>query len=86
MGPTVDGLRVIREGLDGDESLVVKGLLQARPGMQVEVVEGEIESIEDGLPDDYEPLAPDQWIEPHPARTAGAPTSSVPHGSEGDAK
>lgn len=85
-GPTVDGLRVIREGLDGDESLVVQGLLQARPGMQVEVVEGEIESIEDGLPDDYEPLAPEQWIEPHSARTAEAATSSVPHGSEGDAK
>lgn len=66
LGPIVDGLRVVREGLIGDESLVIEGLLQARPDMEVKTKEGTIEVIEDGLPDDYEPLPPEQWISPEP--------------------
>ncbi|SFI13755.1 efflux RND transporter periplasmic adaptor subunit [Albimonas pacifica] len=34
-GPRIDGYRVIREGLDGSETIVVEGLLRARPGMKV---------------------------------------------------
>jgi membrane fusion protein, multidrug efflux system len=34
-GPRIDGYRVIRSGLDGSETIVIKGLLRARPGMQV---------------------------------------------------
>ena len=63
-GPIVDGLRVIREGLSGNESLVIEGLLLARPGMEVVTREGTIEVVEDGLPDDYEPLPPEKWIVP----------------------
>ncbi|APZ93581.1 Efflux pump periplasmic linker BepF [Fuerstiella marisgermanici] len=62
-GPIVDGLRVIRKGLTGDESLVIEGLLQARPEMEVKTKDGTIEVVEDGLPDDYQPLPPDEWIE-----------------------
>lgn len=65
-GPIVDGLRVIREGLSGDESLVVEGLLQSRPGMAVQTKSGTIEVVEDGLPDNYQPLPPEQWISPEP--------------------
>nr|WP_145290253.1 efflux RND transporter periplasmic adaptor subunit [Rosistilla oblonga] len=65
-GPIVDGLRVIREGLVGDETLVIEGLLQARPDLKVKTVEGTIEVVEDGLPDDYEPVPADQWISPTP--------------------
>ncbi len=65
-GPIVDGLRVIREGLVGDETLVIEGLLQARPDLKVKTVEGTIEVVEDGLPDDYEPVPADQWISPKP--------------------
>lgn len=65
-GPIVDGLRVIRSGLDGSENLVLQGLLQARPGMEVQTQPGEIQVEEDGLPDDYRPLEPDQWLSPKP--------------------
>lgn len=31
-GPRIDGYRVIREGLDGSETVVVEGIVRARPG------------------------------------------------------
>ncbi|MGQ0564389.1 MAG: efflux RND transporter periplasmic adaptor subunit [Gemmobacter sp.] len=34
-GPRIDGYRVIREGLTGDETIVIEGLIRARPGMTV---------------------------------------------------
>ncbi|MCA9109962.1 MAG: efflux RND transporter periplasmic adaptor subunit [Planctomycetaceae bacterium] len=66
LGPIVDGLRVIRDGLEGNESLVIEGLLQARPDMEVQTKDGSIETTEDGLPDDYKPLPPEEWISPRP--------------------
>ncbi|WP_231756502.1 efflux RND transporter periplasmic adaptor subunit [Lignipirellula cremea] len=66
LGSMVDGLRVVREGLSGDESLVIAGLLQSRPGLQVQSTPGTIEMREDGLPDSYEPLPPEKWISPEP--------------------
>jgi multidrug efflux pump subunit AcrA (membrane-fusion protein) len=36
LGPRIDGYRVIRDGLKGDETLVVNGLMRVRPGLQVE--------------------------------------------------
>ncbi|WP_166824488.1 efflux RND transporter periplasmic adaptor subunit [Thalassoroseus pseudoceratinae] len=73
LGPIVDGLRVVREGLTGQEALVIEGLLQARPGMEVQTKEGTIEVIEDGLPDTYEPLPPEKWISPDPTPTPDTP-------------
>ena len=35
-GPRIDGYRVIREGLKGDETIVVNGLMRVRPGLAVE--------------------------------------------------
>ncbi|MGU3539480.1 efflux RND transporter periplasmic adaptor subunit [Methylobacterium sp. A54F] len=35
LGPKVDGYRVIREGLKGDETLVINGLSRIRPGAKV---------------------------------------------------
>lgn len=64
VGPIVDGLRVVRSGLDGSESLVIKGILLVRPDMPVNVETGAIEIREDGLPHDYTPLPKDQWISP----------------------
>ncbi len=34
-GPRIDGYRVVREGLDGSETLVIEGLVRARPGSVV---------------------------------------------------
>lgn len=34
-GPRIDGYRVIREGLDGSEQVVINGLMRARPGSTV---------------------------------------------------
>lgn len=65
-GPIVDGLRVIRDGLVGDESLVIEGLLQSRPDAKVNTVEGTVEAVEDGLPDEYEPVPKEDWISPAP--------------------
>jgi len=62
VGPLVDGLRVVRSGLDGSESLVIQGILLVRPDMTVNVETGAIEMREDGLPDEYTPLPEDQWI------------------------
>ncbi|MHC2066521.1 efflux RND transporter periplasmic adaptor subunit [Bremerella sp. T1] len=64
VGPLVDGLRVVRDGLDGSESLVIKGLLLCRPEMVVNAEPAEIEVVEDGLPDTYTPLPQDEWISP----------------------
>ena len=40
-GPRIDGYRVIRDGLKGDERIVINGLMRVRPGSPVtpEVVE-----------------------------------------------
>nr|WP_232629861.1 efflux RND transporter periplasmic adaptor subunit [Methylobacterium sp. Leaf118] len=35
LGPIVDGYRVIRDGLKGDETIVVNGVAKVRPGAQV---------------------------------------------------
>jgi multidrug efflux system membrane fusion protein len=36
-GPRIDGYRVIRQGLNGDETVIVNGLVRARPGTKVKV-------------------------------------------------
>jgi RND family efflux transporter MFP subunit len=35
LGPVIDGLRVVRDGLKADDVILVKGLQQVRPGMPV---------------------------------------------------
>jgi RND family efflux transporter MFP subunit len=42
LGPTVDGLRVVRSGLKGDERVVINGLQRAFPGQPVKPVAGRI--------------------------------------------
>lgn len=66
LGSLVDGLRVVRQGLTGEESLVIEGLLQVRPEMKVQTKAGSITAVEDGLPDNYEPLPPDKWLTSKP--------------------
>lgn len=61
-GPLVHGLRVIREGLVGNESLVIEGLLKASPGAKVTVKEQTVVALDDGLPDEYTPVVEADWI------------------------
>jgi len=35
LGQTVEGLRVIKEGLEPDDRVVISGLMRARPGQKV---------------------------------------------------
>jgi RND family efflux transporter MFP subunit len=42
LGPLVDGLRVVREGLKPEDRVIIDGVLRARPGMKVETKPGRI--------------------------------------------
>ncbi len=44
-GPRIDGYRVIREGLDGTETMVIEGLIRARPGAVVTPVRVELPPV-----------------------------------------
>ena len=46
LGQVVDGLRVIKEGLAGDDRVIINGLLQARPGSKVTPQEGQIQPVQ----------------------------------------
>lgn len=42
LGPIVDGLRVVRSGLTGDEDVVINGIVNARPGSKVSPQQGDM--------------------------------------------
>jgi membrane fusion protein, multidrug efflux system len=44
LGPIVDGLRVVRSGLDSTDRIVIDGLQRARPGQKVTAENGKIEA------------------------------------------
>ncbi len=46
LGPIIDGLRVIRDGLGPDDRVIIDGLQRARPGAPVTPQEGRIEVAE----------------------------------------
>lgn len=64
LGPIVDGLRVIRTGLTGEENIIIRGNQYVFPGMTVGTTEGTIERVPstNGLPDIVAPIHRDQWI------------------------
>ncbi len=43
LGPIIDGLRVVREGLSPQDRVVINGLLRVRPGAKVQATDGKIE-------------------------------------------
>jgi RND family efflux transporter MFP subunit len=45
LGPIVDGLRVVRSGLDAGESVIVNGLQRVRPGAQVTPVVEQMDHV-----------------------------------------
>lgn len=56
LGPIVNGLRVVRSGLTGDEQIVTRGLQRVRPGATVNPEVETLEVVDDGLPDSYEQI------------------------------
>jgi hypothetical protein len=42
LGPVVDGLRVVRNGLEPDDHVIVDGLVNARPGSKVTAQPGDM--------------------------------------------
>jgi RND family efflux transporter MFP subunit len=46
LGPTVDGMRIIRSGLSGGEQIVVNGMQRVRPGMSVKAETAAVASKE----------------------------------------
>ncbi|MEO1496344.1 MAG: efflux RND transporter periplasmic adaptor subunit [Planctomycetota bacterium] len=72
------GLRTVREGLDGTEAVVIGGIQRCRPGAKVDASEGAIElGPEDGLPTEYEPVPPDQWLRQPVSRESDAGRGSA---------
>ncbi|HVJ67879.1 MAG TPA: efflux RND transporter periplasmic adaptor subunit [Caulifigura sp.] len=72
LGPISHGLRVIREGLNGDERIIVSGMQQVRPGMEVSMTVDVITPGKESLPDEYQPVPEDQWLTPKRKTAANA--------------
>ncbi len=67
LGPLSEGLRIIRSGLEGDETLVIRGLQRVSPGAKVETAQEEIAADSDGdLPNNYEPVPKEKWLSRQP--------------------
>lgn len=64
LGPMSHGLRVIRTGLTGDESVVLGGLQRAKPGVEVVATTETITPGNELLPDDVQPVPQDKWLTP----------------------
>ncbi len=77
IGPIAHGLRVIRSGLDGTEQVVTQGVQRILPGATVKATEEQLEAEPSDLPDDYQPVPREQWLNPEPDR--------VPNGVEPNA-
>lgn len=76
-GPLSKGLRVIRSGLAGDERVVIHGLQRCRPGATAKATAEELTPGDDeGLPDTYEPVPPEEWL--RPANPAGPDAARRP--------
>jgi RND family efflux transporter MFP subunit len=62
-GGYIHGLRIVTEGLAGDELVVIRGLQRVRPGLKAKPTVEELEiKNEEGLPDTYEPVPESEWI------------------------
>ena len=45
LGPIVDGLRVVRDGLTTQDRIVIEGLQRVRPGAKVSPTDSKIEAL-----------------------------------------
>lgn len=62
-GPKSLGLRIIRKGLDGSETIVIEGVQSLRPGAEVDTDMKTLEIDENPeLPNKYEPWPREKWL------------------------
>ncbi|GGE11481.1 MexE family multidrug efflux RND transporter periplasmic adaptor subunit [Aureimonas endophytica] len=52
LGPKIDGYRVIRAGLKGDDTIVVNGLMRVRPGVKLAPQTTELQPVAETLAED----------------------------------
>lgn len=77
-GDIAKGLRVILQGLDGTERVVVNGVQRCRPGQPVAPTLETLEPGPDlGLPDTYEPVPRERWLRPGVPPDEGAPAGEA---------
>ncbi len=77
LGPISHGLRVIRNGLTGDERVVLSGQHRAQVGNEVTTTIGRIEATEEVLPDEYQPVPESEWLTPPRTSAANAEARRV---------
>jgi RND family efflux transporter MFP subunit len=68
LGPLVDGLRVVRQGLTPDDRVIIEGVQRVRPGMKVAVQRGKIVAPAPGTGPDLPPVIE----QPSPSATDAA--------------
>lgn len=62
LGPSIRNLRVVREGLDGSEQLILRGLQRVMPGVEVVVKTETLALDAEGLPNDFERVPKREWL------------------------
>lgn len=81
LGTLRHGLRIVEDGLTGDEKLVVSGLQTIRPGVPVQATVTELKLERNGdLPDRFEQIPREQWLTVKPAPVPGPATAPRPGG------
>ncbi|MAT68167.1 MAG: efflux transporter periplasmic adaptor subunit [Planctomycetaceae bacterium] len=85
LGPIVNGLRVVRSGLAGDEQVVTRGLQRVRPGATVNPEVETLQVVDDGLPDSYEPIPREDWLT-HPPDALPSSDTQEPESTESNAE
>ena len=80
LGPPAYGLRIVREGLDGSETIVIDGTQALRPSAGVNVRPGSVEATEgDGLPSTYEPWPKERWLSVDGPAAGDPPLGAAPN-------
>ncbi len=83
LGPIVKGLRVIRSGLDGSETIVIGGLQRINVGVTVDpTVETLAAGDENPLPDDYKAVPEEEWLSRRPAEPPAGVSANNSHQEE----
>jgi RND family efflux transporter MFP subunit len=77
LGGLSHGLRIIRKGLAGTETIIIKGQQRVRPGDVVAPTNEPITAEPQDLPDVYEPIPQEEWIVPAKAPAANLESRST---------